>query len=108
MLSAAPIALDRAPFSRRLLDSLPITVWSVDLDGRITAANRSWSRFALDNGAASLATEATMLGQSVFDSVTDEASREQIARAMTLLRDRRVPVVRWEFPCNSPNEERVF
>lgn len=48
-----------------------------------------------------------MIGCSVFSSV-DELSRDQIERAMTLLRERRVPIVRWEFPCNSPTEERVF
>jgi len=48
-----------------------------------------------------------VIGCSVFSSV-DELSRDQIERAMTLLRERRVPIVRWEFPCNSPTEERVF
>jgi signal transduction histidine kinase len=97
-----------APFSRLLLDALPLTVWSVDLEGRITAANRSWSQFASANGAPRIASEGAVLGCSVFDSVTDRIAREQIERAMSLLRERRVPVVRWEFPCNSPTEERVF
>jgi signal transduction histidine kinase len=96
-----------APFARQLLDALPLTVWSVDLDGRITAANRAWSRFATDNGAPAIAREDAVVGCSVFDSV-DGVAREQIERAMLLLRERRVPVVRWEFPCNSPTEERVF
>ena len=99
---------EQPPFARRLLDALPLTVWSVDLDGRITAANRAWSRFATDNGAPNLATESALLGRSVFDSVADDASRQQIARAMRLLRDRCTSVVRWEFPCDAPNEERVF
>ena len=85
-----------------------MTIWSIDLDGRLTAANRFWSQFAEDNGAAALAPEVAVVGCSVFDSVADDASREQIERAMTLLRHHRVPVVRWEFPCNSPTEERVF
>ena len=33
------ITTEQPPFARRLLDSLPFTIWSVDLDGRITAAN---------------------------------------------------------------------
>ena len=102
------LTFEATPFSRRLLDALPLTVWSVDLDGRITAANRSWSRFAEDNGAPSIAPERSVLGRSVFDSVGDDTSRAQIERAMTLLRERTVGVVRWEFPCNSPTEERVF
>jgi PAS domain S-box-containing protein len=107
-VSSAVIALDRAPFSRQLLDALPLTVWSIDLEGRITSANRSWTRFASDNGAPGIASEDAVLGCSVFDSVSDSMARDQIERAMTLLRERRVPVVRWEFPCNSPTEERVF
>ena len=99
---------EQPPFVRRLLDALPLTVWSVDLDGRITAANSAWSKFATDNGAPGIATEAAVLGRSIFDSVSDDPSREQIERAMALLRERRVSVVRWEFPCSSPTEERVF
>ena len=107
-VSSEVIVLDHAPFSRQLLDALPLTVWSIDLDGRITSANRSWTRFASENGAPGIASEDAVLGRSVFDSVTDGMAREQIERAMTMLRERRTSVVRWEFPCNSPTEERVF
>jgi signal transduction histidine kinase len=101
-------ALDRAPFARRILDALPLTIWSVDLSGCITAANSAWSRFATDNGAPALSQEADIVGRSIYDNVADDASRLQIERAMSLLRQRVVPVVRWEFPCSSPDEERVF
>ncbi len=100
--------VEDAPLSRRVLDALPLTIYSVDLEGRITAANRSWSRFAENNGAAELASEDQMIGCSIFSAMADDASREQIQRAMTLLRDERVPMVRWEFPCSSPEEERIF
>lgn len=102
------LTLERAPFARLVLDALPITIWSVDLDGRITAANRSWSQFAQDNGAPNIAPETAVMGCSIFDSVVDDPSRDQVERAMALLRQGRVSVVRWEFPCNSPTEERVF
>ncbi|MBL0170825.1 MAG: PAS domain-containing protein [Gemmatimonadaceae bacterium] len=100
--------LNSPPLARRVLDALPMTIWSVDLDGRITATNRSWSQFAFENGAPGLAEESAVLGRSVFESVADGESRSQIERAMTLLRTHRVRVVRWEFPCSSPDEERVF
>ena len=100
--------LDDTPLARRVLDALPQTIYSVDLDGRITAANNTWSRFAADNGAAELALESAVIGSSIFDRLGDEASREQIERAMTLPREDRVPMVRWEFPCTSPDEERIF
>ena len=108
MDSTAVLSFDQPPFARRILDALPLTVWSVDLNGRITAANGSWSRFARENGAPALSIEADVCGHSIFNSVADDASREQIERAMGLLRERVVPLVRWEFPCNSPDEERVF
>lgn len=85
-----------------------MTIWTVDLEGRITAANASWSQFAQENGAAAIAPENAVVGCSVFDSVVESAARSQVEHAMALLRNERVSVVRWEFPCNSPTEERVF
>ena len=102
------LTIDRPPFARRVLDALPMTIWTVDLEGRITSANRAWSQFAENNGAPAIAPEGAVIGCSVIDSVSDASARDQIERAMTLLRERVVPVVRWEFPCNSPEEERVF
>ncbi len=100
--------VEDTPLARRVLDALPLTIYSIDLEGRITAANSSWSRFAENNGAAQLAPEDQMIGCSIFAAMADDASREQIQRAMTLLREGRVPMVRWEFPCSSPDEERIF
>ncbi len=102
------IVSEQPPFSRRLLDSLPFTIWSVDLDGLITAVNRTWSRFAEDNGAPGIAPEEAVIGCSIFSSIVDDLSRRQIERAMSTLRERRTSLVRWEFPCDSPGEERVF
>jgi signal transduction histidine kinase len=48
-------------------------------------------------------------GTSVWDAVGgDPASRQQLERAMALLTSGQLPVVRWEFPCSTPDEERVF
>lgn len=94
--------------ARHVLDALPLTIYTVDLDGCITSANESWSRFAEHNGAAELASESTVVGRRIFDAVSDQGSRAQIERAMELLRTGRMPVVTWEFPCDSPTEERVF
>jgi signal transduction histidine kinase len=106
---AVPAASRAAPaFERHVLDALPLTIYTVDLDGRIMSANRSWSRFAEANGAAHLADEAAVTGVSIWDALVEAASREQVERAMTLLRTGRAPVVRWEFPCDSPDEARVF
>ena len=39
---------------RQVLDALPMTIYTVDLDGRITFMNRSWARFSQNNGAPQL------------------------------------------------------
>lgn len=95
-------------FERAVLDALPITVWTCDLDGRITSFNRSWARFAEANGAPGLADAALVTGRSIWDGLGDAASREQLERGIALLRSGRAPTVRWEFPCDAPDEERVF
>jgi signal transduction histidine kinase len=97
-----------AVFERQVLDALPITVYTTDLEGRITSANRAWSRFARANGAPPLAVEGAVVGRSIFDAISDPAAREQIERTLTILRTGRAPAVRWEFPCNSPDQERIF
>lgn len=95
-------------FERQVLDALPITIYTVDVDGCITSANASWSRFARDNGAPELADEQAVVGTSIWTQVADQLSRDQIERAMHQLRGGTVEKVSWEFPCNSPTEERVF
>jgi signal transduction histidine kinase len=97
-----------AVFERQVLDALPITVYTTDLEGRITSANRAWSRFARANGAAGIAQEGSVIGASIFEAIGDLATREQIERTLTILRTGRAPVVRWEFPCSSPEQERIF
>jgi signal transduction histidine kinase len=95
-------------FERRVLDALPLTVYTVDLEGRITSANRSWSQFARANGAPALAEERSLVGSSLWNALGDPGAREQVERAMDLLRTGRSQAVTWEFPCSSPTEERVF
>ena len=95
-------------FERRVLDALPLTVYTVDLDGCITSANRSWSQFARANGAPALAEESALVGSSLWDALADTGAREQVERAMELLRTGRSQAVTWEFPCSSPTEERIF
>ena len=95
-------------FERRVLDALPLTIYTVDLDGCITSANRSWSQFARANGAPALAEERALVGSSLWSAIGEPGAREQVERAMELLRTGRSQAVTWEFPCSSPTEERVF
>src|SRR5436853_2336440 len=77
-------------FERAVLDALPLAIYTVDLDGRITSTNRA------------------SLGASIFDAIADTAPRERIERAMTLLRTGREPRVSWEFADESPDEPRLL
>ena len=52
-----------------------MTIYTVDLDGRITFLNRSWARFAQANGAPQLCDERAVLGSSIWDAITDAAVR---------------------------------
>jgi PAS domain S-box-containing protein len=106
--AAKEVHVEDAPLERRVLDALPNTVYSIDLDGRITAVNEAWGGFARANGAPQIATQAAVVGKRIWDSVSDPVARDQITRAMELLRAGRVPVVSWEFPCSSPDEERIL
>lgn len=96
------------PLERRVLDALPNTVYSVDLDGCITSVNRAWGDFARGNGAPQLASIGAVVGHSVFDATSDPMARDQIRRAMDELRSGRSARVSWEFPCSSPDEERIL
>jgi signal transduction histidine kinase len=96
------------PLERRVLDALPITIYSVDLEGRLTFLNRAWSRFAQSNGAPQLCDETAVLGASLWDSIGDPTVRTQVEAAMTTLSEGRATSLSWEFPCSSPTEERIF
>jgi hypothetical protein len=95
-------------FSRQVLDALPLTVYTIDLEGQITSANRSWSQFASENGAPALAPETSVCGQSLGSAIVDPSYRDQLRDAMETRRLGKAPRVSWTFPCSSPDEERVF
>ncbi|MBL8961374.1 MAG: PAS domain-containing protein [Gemmatimonadetes bacterium] len=95
-------------FSRQVLDALPLTIYTTDLEGRITSTNRSWSRFAADNGAPELVVETQVCGSSLWSAFAEPGYATQVRDAMAQLRSGSVQRVAWEFPCSSPTEERVF
>ncbi len=98
----------RSDFAQQVLDALPVTIYTTDLDGRITSANRSWSSFAAANGAPELEAESQVCGASLWGAFSDPAYKDQVRDAMEQLRSGRANRVAWEFPCSSPTEERVF
>ena len=96
------------PLERQVLDALPITIYTVDLHGRITLMNKSWSRFAQSNGAPELCDDSAVIGASIWDAISDTGVRAQIQHAMAALSEGRSASLSWEFPCSSPTEERIF
>lgn len=95
-------------FARQVLDALPLTVYTTDLQGNITSTNRSFSQFAEENGAPTLASEQSVCGSSLWSAFADPGYSQQVRAAMDTLIAGRAPRVSWEFPCSSPTEERVF
>ncbi len=91
---------------RHVLDTLPLTVCTIDLEGRITSANRSSFHFAAAN--ESPAAEETLIGASLRDAIEDPAARDQIEHAVELLRTGRSQSVTWELSAALAPAERVF
>jgi signal transduction histidine kinase len=82
------------PFARRVLDALPVTVYAVDLDGRVTFCNRAGD-------------EPSVFGSAIWDVLGEAAVRTPLEQAMATLREGGVPVS-WELPLHSGAEERVL
>ena len=80
-----------------MLDALPITVYAVDLDGRITFVNRR---------DAPRADEHAALGSAIWDVVGGSAMRLQLEQAMASLRQGGA-ATSWELPSQSPTGERT-
>ena len=93
--------------AQQILDALPVAVCTVDADARITSAAREWARFGAMNGASAIGGEAAV-GHSLWTQVADPAWREQVERAMSLLRANRAAVARWESPLPSADGERIY
>src|SRR5688572_21428538 len=95
-------------FERRVLDALPLTVCTVDLEGCITSTNRSWSQFARVSGAPAARAAKAVVGKSLSSALGDSEVREHVEHAMTLLRTGRSQAVTWEFPAGAPPDEQVL
>src|SRR6476659_3015999 len=93
---------------RQVLDALPFTVYTADLEGRITYMNRSSTRAAQSNGAPHSGDEEAVIGVPVWDAIAGAATRDQIEQAMATLREGRAPSVAWELSRSSPAEERTY
>ena len=93
--------------AQQILDALPLAVCTITPEAHITSAAREWARFGAMNGATVIGSDETV-GHSLWTQVADPSWREQVERAMSLLRANRTQVVRWESPLPSPDGERVY
>jgi PAS domain S-box-containing protein len=93
---------------RQVLDALPTTIYTVDLDGRVTFMNRAWARFAQPNGASHVGDERAVIGTPIWEAIADAATREELEQAMATLREGRAASIAWEFSDGASAEERVF
>jgi signal transduction histidine kinase len=87
-----PLSLER-----RVLDALPVTVYAVDLEGRITFVNRTGAERADEHAA---------LGSAIWDLLGGPAMRIQLEQAMSALRQGG-PSTSWELPLQSPTGEHA-
>src|SRR4051812_18835837 len=87
-----PLSLER-----RVLDALPITVYAVDLEGRITFVNRAGARPDDEHPA---------LGAAIWDVVGDSTTRLQLEQTMASLRQGGAATT-WELPLRSAGAEHV-
>jgi len=76
-----------------LLDALPVSVYSLDLDGHLTSVRRASTRFSEDAVPLTVITGDGSRGTPIWDAMRDTMSRDQIEYGMQLLRTGRAPVV---------------
>ncbi len=86
-----------------LLDALPVSVYSLDLDGHLTSVRRASTRFSEDAVPLTVITGDGSRGTPIWDAMRDTMSRDQIEHGMQLLRTGRAPVVQWELE-RSPDD----
>jgi signal transduction histidine kinase len=105
----APLTV-AAPLDRQILEALPITIYAVDLEGRVAFVNRPWTHFTSAPAAPESSEAISPDGEtlSIWDVIAALAPRDRIQEAMRLLRAGHAQTISWELPYHSPDEERVF
>lgn len=92
---------------RHLLDALPVTIYALDLDGRLTSSHLAASRFGDDSAAQPAPSGETLIGLPVWDATGSGIARDQVEHAMQHLRTGRSRIVRWELD-HAADERRIL
>lgn len=93
---------------RQLLDALPVTIYAMDLEGTLTSVHESAARFGDESPALALSQSHEPRGRPVWEAVGDALPRDQVERAMALLRAGRTPIVRWEIARGTDDDRRAL
>ena len=96
-----------ATFEQRILDALPFTVCLTDLDGRLTAINRSRSRITLQAGLPELGGVPDPQGMPIHEVLGPAVSREQLDHALTALRTGRAHDLAWTVAHDEDRAHRI-
>lgn len=96
--------------ARSVLDSLTAHTVVVAADGTITAVNRAWDRFAVDNDGSVARCGLAANYLEVCDQATGPDSEEAAAVAAGLrgVLSGSIPEYQLEYPCDSPTSPRWF
>jgi HD-GYP domain-containing protein (c-di-GMP phosphodiesterase class II) len=98
-------------FLTAVLNSMSTQLCVVDKNGEILAVNKAWERFALENGAGSLA--ATGAGANYLEICEQAAGlfcdgAKEVANGLRAVLEGRQSEFAFEYPCPSPVEQRWF
>ena len=93
---------------RQLIDAVPVSIYALDLDARLTSMHLAAPRFGDDGGAGSQSAAEENRGRPIWDAMRGRLSREQVEHGMRLLRAGRAPVVRWRLGPTSHDQRALL
>jgi PAS domain S-box-containing protein len=103
---AAEVGAERVrDFLRATLDSLAAHVAVLDEDGVILLTNRSWERFAAENGGGQTVGASYL---DACDAALDDPCAERAARGIRAILAGEQAEFEIEYPCHAPGHERWF
>jgi signal transduction histidine kinase len=92
---------------RQLLDAIPVSVYAIDLDARLTSVHHAAARFGED-GLGLLASIGDDAGdRPIWEHAAGALPRQQVESAMLHLRAGRAPVVSWEVARGDADDRRA-
>jgi signal transduction histidine kinase len=91
---------------RQLLDAIPATIYTLDLDGRLTSVHSASTRSADEGTQGTHPHEG--IGNPLWEILDPAFSRDHVDHAMRHLRAGRAPVVRWEIETHGDDRRTLL